>query len=114
MLGLNSIRKVVQTLLKDSKLDGFFTNHSLRRTSTTRLFRKGVDRKLIKEFTGHTSDAIDQYQITSDEQRKDMSRIISGEHGQNTGKNVESKPSQLEVKVKNTSSGLNMECTCAS
>ena len=33
----------------------------------------------MKEFTGHASDAVDQYQITSHEQREDISHIISGE-----------------------------------
>ena len=57
---------------------GFFSNHSLRRSSTTRLFHAGVDRKLIKEFTGHVSDAVDNYQVTSDAQRQQLSEIISG------------------------------------
>ena len=65
VVGLNTLKKVVSEMSKKANLEGFFTNHSLRRTSTTRLFRQGVDRKLIKEFTGHSSDALDQYQITS-------------------------------------------------
>ena len=79
-VGINNIRKVVQTLLKDAKLNGYFTNHSLRCSGMTRLFHKGVDRKLIKEFTGHSSDAMDNYQITSDEQNAEMSRIIQGQN----------------------------------
>ena len=53
VVGSNTLRKVTQRLLKNAKLDGFFTNHSLRRSGTTRLFNNGVDRKLVKEFTGH-------------------------------------------------------------
>ena len=34
-VGINSLRKVVKTLLKDAGLDGYFTNHSLRRTCAT-------------------------------------------------------------------------------
>ena len=63
-------------MMKDANIEGFFTNHRLRRTGGTRLFRAGVDRKLVKEVTGHRSDAVDAYQITSDEQRKHMSRVI--------------------------------------
>ena len=66
-------------MLKDVKLDGFFTNHSLRQSGTTRLFQAGVDRKIIKEFTGHSSDAVDNYQVTSDNQRRELSAIIAGE-----------------------------------
>ena len=55
-----------------------FSNHSLHRTSTTRLFQAGVDRKIIKEFTGHASDAVDKYQVTSEAQKQEMSKIIGG------------------------------------
>ena len=34
----------------------------------------------MKEATGHTSDAIDKYQITSHEQREMMSNVIAGKH----------------------------------
>ena len=68
VLGINAVKKTVGSLLKDAKLDGYFTNHSLCRSSTTRLFQAGVDHKLVKEFTGHSSDAVDKYQITSHDQ----------------------------------------------
>ena len=79
VLGRNSIVKVVGKLLKSANLNGYFTNHSLRRTGTTRLFHAGIDRKLVKEFTGHSSDAVDHYQITSDLQRKAMSEVVQCE-----------------------------------
>ena len=77
VVGQNTIGKVVQTLMKDANIEGYFTNHSARRTGGTHLFRAGVDRKLVKEATGHSSDAADKYQITSDEQRAMRSRIIA-------------------------------------
>ena len=79
MIGKNTIAKVVQTLVKRAKIDRFFTNHSLRRSGGTRLFRAGIDRKLVKEHTGHRSDAVDSYQVTSHDQRKLMSNVIQGE-----------------------------------
>ena len=81
VVGLNTIRKVIRTLAEDSGLEGYFTNYSLRRTGITRLFQAGIDRKLVKEFSGHSSDAVDAYQITSDEQKKKISSVISGEIG---------------------------------
>ena len=78
VLGVNSIRSTVSQMLEDAKLDGYFTNHSLRSSGTTRLFQAGVDKKLIKEFTGHSSDAVDNYQVTSDQQRCEISAIIAG------------------------------------
>ena len=77
VVGQNTIAKVVQNLMKEAGIPGFFTNHSTRHTSGTRLFRAGVDRKLVKEATGHASDAVDKYQITSDQQREIMSDIIA-------------------------------------
>ena len=60
-VGINKIRKVVGKMLKNAGLDGYFTNHSLRRTCATRLFRSGQSTKLIKEITGHVSDAVNKY-----------------------------------------------------
>ena len=80
VIGKNTISKVVQNLVKTAKIDGFFTNHSLRRSGGTRLFRAGIDRKLVKEHTGHRSDAVDQYQVTSEEQRKMLSDVIQGQN----------------------------------
>ena len=88
--------KVVGQLLKNAKLDGYFTNHSLRRTVTTRLFQTGVDQKIMKEFTGHVSDAIDKYQIMSNDQKEQLSKIVSGQMGQ---KNVENVPKVETSKV---------------
>ena len=64
--------------MKLGELNEYFTNHSLRRTGTTRLFQAGIDCKLIKEFMGYTSDAADRYQVMSNNQREQMSNIIQG------------------------------------
>lgn len=78
-LGINKVRSVVKEMLKDAGLDGFFTNYSLHRTAATCLFQAGQNVKLIKEITGHVSDAVEKYEITSDKQRMDLSSIIQGE-----------------------------------
>ena len=77
-LGKNKVKNCVSQMLKDAGLDGFFTNHSLRRTAATPLFRAGANVKLIKEVTGHVSDVVEKYQITSDQQRMQLSSIIQG------------------------------------
>ena len=41
------------------------------------MFQAGVQRKLVKETTGHWSDAVDNYQIMSSLQRKAMNNIIA-------------------------------------
>ena len=96
VVGQNSISKVVKQMMKDANIEGFFTNHSLRRTGGTRLFRGGIDRKLVKETTGHHSDAVDAYQITSDNQRAEMSKIIREEPSEIVSKIQESNQSDKE------------------
>ena len=66
-------------MLKHAGLDGFFTNHSLRWTTAMRLFQAGQNLKLIKEVTGHVSDAVEKYEITSDKQRMHVSSIIQSD-----------------------------------
>ena len=74
-VGNDTLSKMVRKLLKNCNLDGYFTNHSLRRTSATHLFQAGVDKKIVKEITGHVSDALDKYQITSKAQKENVSLI---------------------------------------
>ena len=78
-VGINTLRKIIGTLLKNAGLDGYFTNHSLHRTCGTRLFQAGISTKLVKEITGHVSDAVNKYQSTSDEQRIGVAAIIQGD-----------------------------------
>ena len=82
--------------MKTAGIPGFFTNHTTRRTGGTRLFNAGVQRKLVKEVTGHASNAIDKYQITSDEQREMLSSIIAHKHDTNV---TEIKEVSSDVKV---------------
>ena len=42
-------------------IDGYFTNHSLRHATATRLFDTDIDEQLIKEQTGHNSVVVRQY-----------------------------------------------------
>ena len=109
--------KVVKTLIKDAGIPGYFTNHSTRRTGGTRLFRVGVQRKLVKEETGHRSDAIDKYQITSDKQREMLSAIIARrpdeEVCEKEVKNVENEVETGDCKIESKpKSNGNVTCQC--
>ena len=84
------MRLTVGRLLKNAKLDVFFSNHSLRHSGTTHLFQAGIDRKIVKEYTGHRSDAVDQYHITSDQQHPHLSSILQGKGKQGTVSRPES------------------------
>ena len=110
VVGKNTLRQTVGKRLKNSKLDGFFSNHSLRRSGTTRLFQAGIDRKLVKEYTGHRSDAVDQYQVTSNVQQAEMSGILQGHNKPSSTKNVES---DVHVTVsQKAKDGQKMSCVC--
>ena len=99
-------------MLKSVKTEGFYTNHSLHRSSTTRLFNKGVDRKLIKEFVEHTSDAVDAYQVTSEEQRASLSNIIKAEGGSVNIEQNEIQDSDMQISVKQKSEVGSLCCSC--
>ena len=77
VIGICTLCKTVGGMLKNAKLDGFFTNHSLHHSGTSRLFQAGVDQKLIKEYAGHRSDVVDNYQVTSEAQRQELSAILA-------------------------------------
>ena len=77
--------------MQKAKILGFFTNHSVRCSGRTRLFRRSIDHKLIKESAGHHSDAVDEYTITGIQQRREMSNVINGQNSKdNATLNTES------------------------
>ena len=70
----------MKNLMQNAGIQGFFANHSACRTGETCLFRAGVEWKLVKEKTGHSSDAVGKYQITSHEQEQMMSVVLADQH----------------------------------
>ena len=117
VVGINSIRKIMGEISKQTGLEGFFTNHSLRRSGTTRLFQAGIDRKIIKEFMGHISDAVDAYQITSDQQRQRLSEVIAAGVVADTESESQKKTNddycELQLAVAESSRKGNMGCSCS-
>ena len=55
---------------EEGGIEGNFKNHSMRKSTCTRLFRKGVDPQLIKEQTGHKSEAVMLYKKSNLQQKK--------------------------------------------
>lgn len=72
--GRNSLANVIKTIT--AGVEGRYTNHSMRRTSATRLFQEGVSDDLIKLHTGHRSNAILEYKQPSDDQHKRVSDLL--------------------------------------
>ncbi len=60
-----------------SEVNTRYTNHSLRATSTTRLFASNVPERVIQEKTGHRSMAgLRAYERTTVEQEMNATRIL--------------------------------------
>jgi len=57
-IGHNMLQNVVPNLLKSAGVIGYYTNHSLKTTTATRLFEAGVDEQLIMQRTSHSSSAV--------------------------------------------------------
>ena len=65
-------------MCKKAGIAGFKTNHSLRATAATRLYKEGVDKQLIMERTGHHSiDGVRNYKRTATEQVVEISEILN-------------------------------------
>ena len=58
-------------------MEGNFKNHSMRKSTYTKLFRNGVDPQLIKEQTGHKSEAVMLYKKSNLKQKKEVSDMLS-------------------------------------
>ena len=76
--GVNKVNSTVKGICNKAGLTGKFTNHSLRATSASRMYNKGIPEQVIKEVTGHKSDCVRYYKCTSDDIRQNASNIIAG------------------------------------
>ena len=64
--------------MQEGGVEGKYTNHSLRATSASRMYHRGVPEQVIKEVTGHKSDCVRYYKRTNDDIRKEASNVIAG------------------------------------
>lgn len=72
-IGKNLLGNMVSKMMDMAGIQGYFTNHSLRGTTATRLYQQNVDEQLIKEITGHRSDAVRRYKKTSMAMKENIS-----------------------------------------
>ena len=83
-LGQTLLGGTVARLCKQAGIEGYKTNHSLRATTTTRLYEKGVDEQQIMERTRHRSlEGVRSYKRTSDRQRRALSDVLNREQPNN-------------------------------
>ena len=77
-LGKHTLQQKVKKMCADAGINGNKTNHSLRATGATELYKRGVPEKLIQERTGHRSlESLRTYERTSEEQHKAASSVLS-------------------------------------
>ncbi len=65
-LGINTVTKTVKNMMSKLGASGRFTNHSLRVSVATRMFGSGIEEQIVKERTGHRSDAVRAYKCTAE------------------------------------------------
>ncbi|XP_041349672.1 uncharacterized protein LOC121368967 [Gigantopelta aegis] len=75
-VGIHPLCSTTGRLCKAAGFTGYYTNHSLRATTATRLYESGIDEQLIAERTGHKSVAIRAYKRTSGKMASTVDNII--------------------------------------
>ena len=84
--GKNKVTSAVKRACEIAKIQGKFTNHSLRATSASRMYHQNIPEQVIKEITGHKSECVRTYKHTNKELLEKASNSISG--GEVVGKHV--------------------------
>ena len=78
-VGINKLGSYMKEMCKVAGIKGQKTNHSARKTMTTRLIQDNVPPQQVAQLTGHKNlKSLDNYASASTEQQKSMSLIISG------------------------------------
>ena len=52
LVGVNTLRNIVKNLCEKAGIPGYFTNHTLRASSCTRMYGNNVEEQVIKEISG--------------------------------------------------------------
>lgn len=76
-VGHNALSGYIKSMMDEAAIKGNFTNHSLRVTTVTRLFDHGQDIKVIKNQTGHRSDALLSYRRIDGDKLEEVSNILN-------------------------------------
>ena len=78
-IGHDTLSKTLPRLYKSAGIQGYKTNHSLRASAATRLYRSGIDEQLVMERTGHRSlEGVKNYKSLSDVLNMEPRMEVSG------------------------------------
>ena len=84
-LGKHTLHSKLKIMCSEAGISGHKTNHSLRVTAATEMFRCGAPEKLIQERTEHRStEALQSYERLDDIQHKAASSLLSNTPGKKT------------------------------
>ena len=77
--GRETLGNFAAQVMKGASFEGYYSNHSLRKTCATQLYDKGLPEHLIQETTGHRSaDGVRCYKHTSSSAKRRASEIVQG------------------------------------
>ena len=78
-MGQNTIGNIMKSMAKCLNTNKKLTNHSMRKTLVSKLKSSGQPRNVICEITGHSRESsLDDYDQIDENQRRNLSHIISG------------------------------------
>ena len=96
-------------MIKKRGIEGNFKNHSMRKSTCTR-FKKGVNAQLIKEQTGHKSEAVMLYKKLNLQQKKEVSDMLSVLPAEIEA--IRASQSKILEKEENTEKEKEIKCHC--
>ena len=77
-VGINTLKSILPKMSEEAGTSIRYTNHSLRATSTTRLFASNIPEKVIQEKSGHRSLAgLRAYEKTTTSQERSVTKILT-------------------------------------
>ena len=84
-VGINELNSILPNLCESVGIKKK-TAHCLRVTCVSKLFNSGVEEKLIRERTGHSSNALFAYEKTSEEKVSHVSSLLAPERSDSARK----------------------------
>jgi len=77
-IGKNMLNKRVKAMCKEAGLEGNFSNHTLRATAVTRMFKAGLAEKQIMKRSAHQSvEGVRTYQREDPDEKRVVSNVLS-------------------------------------
>ena len=76
-LEVNKLEGLMKEMCQKAGLVGNYTNHSVKRTCVTSLYKAGLDQKSIMDRTGHRSTAVRGYKSKTDEVEQKVSEVLN-------------------------------------